>query len=114
MVDLALVESANWPGDGVMYVTVCFVAAHDDLLKYRYVVEYGAAKQLQTAEIDNSMPTLAMEMQEKPAQDGLAVPVGTLMVKVRKHPEIYYYWYFLPIAAIILILLYRRFKYFRS
>lgn len=93
-----------------MHMTVGFMAVHDDLLKYRYAAEWGGAQHLLASEIDTSAPILRMEM----AQEDSAVPVGTMVVKVRKHPEIYYYWYLLPITAIILILLYRRFKYFRD
>lgn len=114
VVDLTLLESGNWPGGGVMHVTVGFMAAHDDLLKLRYVAEWSGAKHRQVSEIDKSLPALRMEMEEDPAGNDSAVPVGTMIIKVRRYPEVYYYWYLLPIAAIVLTLLYRRFKYFRN
>ncbi len=113
-VDLFLLDSETWPGDGVMCVTVGFVATRDDLLDRPYSVEWGGARQTLANKTHAGLPTLRMEMETTPAGDRSGLPVGTMVVKVRKHPEIYYYWYLIPIAIVVLVLVYRKFKYFRN
>jgi len=113
IVDLILLDSRNWPGDGLMSVTVAFLARHDRSLRRRYVVEQGEGRWLPATELDRSIPTLRFEAAEPGEMEDPTLPVGTMFVKVRKCPEVYYYWYLLPIAGIIALLLYRRFRYFR-
>jgi hypothetical protein len=41
----------------------------------------------------------------RPALD---VSVGQVMVRLDAHPEYYYYWYLIPLLAVLALLLYRK------
>ncbi|MFC1498818.1 hypothetical protein ACFLS1_10175 [Verrucomicrobiota bacterium] len=112
--DLVLIDSEEWPDAGVMYITVGFMASDNELRENKYIAEWGDEKFKFHSQLDSSLPELKMEMLEESAQDESSLSIGTMVIKVRKHPEIYYYWYLLPIGAIIAILLYRRFRYFNK
>lgn len=110
-VETFLLESEDWPGGGVMRVTLGFAATSDDLRRHKYAVEWGGAGGFSAAN-PTGLPELRMTIDEQAPAGDPTVPVGTLIVKVRQHPEIYYYWYLLPISAIVALLLYRKRKFF--
>ena len=107
-VDVAVLGSDNWPGDGVMSADIAFVATDEEILSRRYVIEWGGEKRLKTMLVDRSLPELAFELGGEPEVAETIVPVGTLVVKVRKHPDLYYYWYLVPMLAIIAVLIWRK------
>lgn len=107
--DIELLFSEDWPGgDGVMCADIAFVATDEAIHTNRYVLEWGNEKRAKNIKVDRSLPVLAFNLGDEVTDDNIPLPVGTVVVKVRKHPEFYYYWYLIPIGAIIGLLLWRK------
>ena len=107
-VDMAVLGSDNWPGGGVMSADIAFVATEEWILGRQHVIEWGGEKRSRTVPVDTSLPELAFKLGQEPEPGETTVPVGALVVKVRKHPDVYYYWYLVPIGAIIAVLIWRK------
>ena len=108
-VDSELLFSETWPGgDDVMYADVAFAATDEEIRTYRYVLEWGMEKRSKSMVVDRSLPELAFELGDIVTGDNIQLPVGTLVVKVRRLPKFYYYWYLIPIGTIIGLLLWRK------
>ena len=87
---------------------IAFAATEAEIRSNRYVLELGCDRRESSIELDRTLPELFFEIGDEVTEDNLNVPVGTLVVKVRRHPEIYYYWYLIPIGAIIGLLMWRK------
>ena len=103
--------SEEWPGgNGVMSVDIAFVASDEELRTNRFILEWGLEKRAKSETVDPGieLPEMHFNPGREVTVDNVQLPVGTLTVKVRRHPEYYYYWYLLPIGAILGLLFWRK------
>lgn len=102
----------KWPGGNfIMSADIAFVTTDKALRTKSFILEWGMGKREKSAEVDRSLPEVHFNLGREAAADNVQLPVGTLTVKVRKHPELFYYWYLLPIGIILGLLIWRKLQY---
>lgn len=100
----------KWPDGSVLEVEILFPANAGK--KRKYIVSYGndvkrRKKFNQTAVLPIISSSIGTSAQTKETID---IPVGELLVKVDKSPDVRYYWYILPMGLLIFLTLYRTVK----
>ena len=108
-VGLSVLFSEEWPGgNGIMSADLAFVTTDEALRTKSFILEWGMGKREKNAAVDRSLPEVHFNLGREAAAGNVQLPVGTLTVKVRKHPELFYYWYLLPIGIILGLLIWRK------
>ena len=108
-IGLEVLFSEEWPGgNGIMSADIAFVITDDALRTKSFILEWGMEKRVKNAEVDRTLPEVHFNLGREVSADNVQLPVGTLTVKVRKHPELFYYWYLLPIGIILGLLIWRK------
>ncbi len=113
-VPFTVLSTDRWPEQGIVRLTIAFIASDEDIRAKRFIADWGPVTSVVPADVDMSLPELRMEMAPYTGTEDAVLPVGTLVVKVRERPELWYYWYLAPIAGIIALLMYRKRKYYRD
>lgn len=110
-VPLAIRQTLTWPDGSLLSAEIAFPVHADDSAK-QFWAEWGTASRTRScpAKADPGVPevtfTPGLDVQAgRPVMD---MPVGQLIVRLDQHPGYYYYWYLLPIAAIVALLIYRK------
>ncbi|MCM8784778.1 MAG: hypothetical protein NC827_04980 [Candidatus Omnitrophica bacterium] len=97
----------KWPDSSILEVEILFLANTEKQRKY--IISYGKdikrkKKFTQTA----VLPIISASIGKTPQTNEIInMPVGELLVKVDKSPDIRYYWYTVPMFALIFLTLYR-------
>jgi len=105
-VPAAMVASDSWPDGSIMSVDLAFPV--EDATQ-PYSVQWGAQRRNAVYEFTPRSNLKTVSFSTGPsAGPSLDVQVGQLTVRVDKHPGLYYYWYLVPIAAILAALIYRK------
>lgn len=107
---LAVLSTTAWPDGSIMSAEIAFGVVPPPRACW---VTWGIAPR--TKSLPAALPpgapalprvSLGPELDEmRPALD---VSVGQVMVRLDSHPEYYYYWYLIPIVAILALLVYRK------
>ena len=93
-----------------MCADIAFEATDKKIRTNHFVIEWGMERRAKDGKVDRSLPWITFELGDVATADNIPLPVGRLVVKVRRHPEFNYYWYLIPIGVIIGVLLWRKFK----
>ena len=109
---VAVLEVVPYPDGSLMFVEVSFPVTLPEVRTHQYWLE--AAPEGRQAHYrydpEAGLPTLEFSLVENDgsATTDINLPVGELMVRVEEHPELYYYWYLIPIGAILGLLIWRK------
>lgn len=97
----------QWPDGSVLKANVLFAA--NVVRQVPYIVLYGEnVRRSKTFSEPAVLPTVSFSVGGAPkTAETLDVNVGDINVRVDRSPGIYYYWHVAPIAALILLTLYR-------
>jgi len=122
-VPLAVVGEVPYPDGSLMFVEVCFPLTLEQLQSKQYWLTAAPEGRSLHYEYDprGRLPRLEFSLREVGEESGepveskrsetqpsLDMPVGELMVRIDHHPELYYYWYLIPIAGILALLIWRK------
>ena len=109
-VPFAVLGEARWPDGSLMAVELCFPLAAEDVADTRYWLEPADSTSPKWYTGPRDLPRLRFRLNES-AQEApvdVGVDVGEMMVRVDQRPELYYYWYLIPIGAILGLLIWRK------
>ncbi|MCM8777057.1 MAG: hypothetical protein NC905_02175 [Candidatus Omnitrophica bacterium] len=101
----------RWPDGSILEVEILFSANTER--RRNYIVAYGndikrRKKFTQTA----VLPIINASIGKTPqTTESINMPVGELLVKVDKSPDVRYYWYVIPIGTLLFLTLYRTVKH---
>ncbi len=104
----------RWPDGFVLEAEILFPANAGR--QRNYIVVYGSdvkrrKKFTQTA----VLPIISASIGKTPqTTESIDIPVGELLVKVDKSPDIRYYWYALPLVILIFLTVYRALRNVRG
>ncbi|MFN4228110.1 MAG: hypothetical protein ACK4F0_08250 [Candidatus Ratteibacteria bacterium] len=97
----------KWPDGSILEVEILFPANAEK--QRRYIISYGMdikrkKKFTQTA----VLPIISASIGKTPqTTENINIPVGELLVKVDRSPDIRYYWYIIPMCVLVFLTLYR-------
>ncbi|MCX8083209.1 MAG: hypothetical protein N3D17_07485 [bacterium] len=100
----------NWPDGSVLEAEILFPANTGK--QRRYVISYGSdVKRRKKFSQTAVLPIISASIGKTPqTSETIDIPVGELLVKVDKSPDVRYYWYVVPMGLIIFLTLYRAVK----
>lgn len=115
-VPVAVVGEVPYPDGSLMFVEICFPLTLEQARSKQYWLTADPEGRSLHYDYDpeGGLPTLEFSLREVGEQSGepvgpsLDMTVGELMVRVDQHPELYYYWYLIPIAGILGLLIWRK------
>jgi len=116
-VPLAVLETSRWPDGSLMIARVAFPAAASAGAGRTLWIAWDGPARARNFIPDSNAPRAAFsvgpeqESSETRASQSsivMAAPVGQMMARLDRHPELYYYWHLIPIAAILGLLIYRK------
>lgn len=110
-VPLAVTSTAAWPDGSLMTADVVFLLEPAaDKSPRAWSISWGPAPRTRelTPVPTGPLPTFSVGSELDDMRPVLDVSVGQVMVRLDSHPEYYYYWYLIPIVAILALLLYRK------
>jgi hypothetical protein len=95
-----------------MFVDISFPVTLAEVRSHRYWLApapQGRAGDSQP-EVGVELPVLTFVLREESgaAPPTIDMPVGQMMVRVDQHPGLYYYWYLVPMGAILALLIWRK------
>jgi len=107
---------AFWFDESVKLAEITFPVSADEEGPAYFLVEWGSDVRRinwQDRSAEKSLPTLYFEEAEVPIS-GFDLTAGTLLVRVERHPDLWYYAFLVPVVALIVLLLWRKVKLSRS
>ncbi len=110
-VPLTVLAFTPWPDGSLMSAEVAFLLEPaPDRAPRSWAISWGpAARARELAPLpDGPFPTFSLAPELDDMQPVMDVSLGQIMVRLDAHPEYYYYWYLIPIAAILALLIYRK------
>ncbi len=110
VVPFAVLSEVRWPDGSLMAVQLAFPVTAKDVAERRYWLESAGSGPPEQYTGPRDLPVLRFRLSEssEPVRVHLDMDVGQLMVRVDQHPELYYYWYLIPIACILGLLIWRK------
>jgi hypothetical protein len=111
-VPLQVTGEVPYPDGSLMFVDVSFPVTLAQVRSHRYWL--ASAPQGRTGsyepEAGVELPVLTFVLREEgePPAAPVDMTVGQMLVRVDQHPGFYYYWYLLPLGAILALLIWRK------
>ena len=111
-VPIRVTGEVPYPDGSLMFVDISFPVTLAEVRSHRYWLTpapQGRASEYQP-EAGVELPVLTFVLREEsgPAPPTIDMPVGQMMVRVDQHPGFYYYWYLVPMGAILALLIWRK------
>ncbi|MBM4087346.1 MAG: hypothetical protein FJ272_21350 [Planctomycetes bacterium] len=104
-VPVAILATSAWPDGSILSADIAFPVADASL---SYGVEWGVVRRQKHFDYKPSKDTKPVSFTAVELESSLDVTVGQLMVRVDKRAALYNHWYWIPIAAILGLLVYRK------
>ena len=111
-VPIRVTGEVPYPDGSLMFVDISFPVTLAEVRSHRYWLASaprGRASEYQP-EAGVELPVLTFVLREESAAapPSIDMPVGEMMVRVDQHPGLYYYWYLVPMGAILTLLIWRK------
>jgi hypothetical protein len=109
-VPAAVTGAVPWPDGSVMAANLAFPAEDVQVRNGQFWVVWGETPRARTFQFSASSQgrTVPFVIGAPPPAPVLDMQAGQLVVRLDKHPEYFYYWYLIPIGAILALLIYRK------
>lgn len=111
-VPIRVTGEVAYPDGSLMFLDICFPVTLAEVRSHQYWLEaapQGRAGEYEP-EVGVALPVLAFVLREEsvPSPTAIDMTVGQMLVRVDQHPGFYYYWYLVPLAGILALLLWRK------
>jgi hypothetical protein len=111
-VPIEVTGEVAYPDGSLMFVDIRFPLTLAEARSHRYWLEAApqgrAAKYQPQAGEELPVMTFVLREETSPTAPAIDVTVGQMLVRVDEHPGFYYYWYLVPMAGILALLVWRK------